>query len=266
MKASFSTVCLGGKFQLKTITIAFSFVFIFSKNLTAAPLEVGVIWFPPFYNIEKKEEQVTKISGINVDIVTRVLDRIGESYELKFYPAKRLYSNMVRGKTHIFYGIRVPASHVSPDHILHSKTKISKITLKAYYLNQTARIASKTDLIGKTVIVFRGYGYGGFIEYIKNPNNRMSVFEADSQINGFKMILKKRAEYLIAFERPATNALKAFGKSDQLRITSSEPLFVADGYFIVSRKVPDAEKLLERMEKAYLDLETEGAFKGMIVE
>ncbi len=46
----------------------------------------------------------------------------------------------------------------------------------------------------------------------------------------------------------------------------SPSLFLADGYFIVSKQTPDAVGLLARMEKAYKKLVNNRTFKGMIVE
>lgn len=265
MRVILLKISSGLKIDFFKATVLLFFVCWQSNQLLAKPLEVAAIWFPPFYNIEKEGDKVTGISGINVDIVTKVLDEIGESYVLKYYPAKRVYANMIKGKTHIFYGIKVPASHVSPDYILHSQNKISKITLRAYHLDSTPTITKKEDLIGKSVIVFRGYGYGGFIEYIKHPKNKIIIQTADSQVNGFKMLKKKRADYLVAFERPARATMKTFPKGFTKDITFGEPLFVADGYFVLSRKTPKAEELLQRMEEAYLKLNARGAFEGMII-
>ena len=262
--------CLSRYFRpgfLKTKLVVISFLIIFYHVPSfARPLQVGVIWFPPFYVIEKEGDKVTGIRGINVEIVTRVLDEINQPYHLKYYPAKRLYSNMIHGKIDLFYGIRVPSSHVSSDHILHSNQTISKIVLKAYYMRGTPPLKQKEELIGKSVIVFRGYGYGGFIEYIKNPANRMTIYTADTQINGFKMLAKGRAGYLIAFERPAKAALRRFNEGFYNKVLSSDPLYIADGYFVMSRKTPNAKKLMDRMEKAYNKLDAEGVFDGMIVE
>ncbi|MBU2511961.1 transporter substrate-binding domain-containing protein [bacterium] len=253
---------------LRNCAIIFVFFAVSGLCQTALskPLVIGTIWFPPFYNIEKEGDKVTRISGINVNIVTKVLDSIGEEYVLKYYPAKRLYANMVKGTTHIFYGIRVPPNVVSPDYILHSKNTISKITLRVFHLTSTPGISKKEDLVGKSIIVFRGYGYGGFINYVNDPNNAMSVHTADSQVNGFKMLKKGRANYLLAFERPALETLKIFPEDFLIDVTYSDPLYIADGYFVISRKTPNAQSLLDRMEGAYMKLENEGVFEGMIAE
>ncbi len=237
-----------------------------SQVSAAKPLVIGTIWFPPFYNIEKEGDKVTRISGINVNIVTKVLDSIGEEYILKYYPAKRIYANLVKGTTHIFYGIRVPPNVVSPDYILHSKHTISKITLRVFHLQSTPTISKKEDLVGKSIIVFRGYGYGGFINYINHPGNAMTVHTADTQVNGFKMLKKGRAKYMLAFERPAVETMKTFPEAFLADVTYSDPLYIADGYFVISKKTPNATSLLARMESAYLKLESEKVFEGMIVK
>lgn len=235
--------------------------------LKAKPLEVGVIWFPPFYTIEKDlEGRVTGISGLNVDIITKVLDSMGKSYELKYYPAKRLYRNLTTGSTDIFYGIKVPPSLIPSQDVLYSQTKINRITLRVFHLKSAPVIRRKEDLVGKSVIVFRGYGYGGFIDYLKNPSNQLKIYVADTQINGFKMLKKERAAYLVAFERPAVEAMRKFPKGTMTDVVQSAPLFQADGYFIVSSKTPNASQLLAEMETVYGRLKEQGLFSDLLSE
>jgi len=230
----------------------------------ASQLSVGAMDFPPFY-VFGNGGQVT---GINVDIVTAVLDKIGETYEVRGYPVKRLYSNIVKGSCNVFYGIKVPDKVLPSDAVLYSQNKISKIDLRVYSIGDTPVIQKKEDLVGKSIIVLRGYGYGGFIKFLTSPKTKIKVQTTDKQDFAFKMLKKKRADYLLAFKRPAEISikhLKSTGYSlPDLKVGPS--LFLADGYFIVSQKTPEAKQLLARMENAYEELLKGGAFSGMIVE
>lgn len=253
-------------FRIGLILLILGGCFFYSspRKLHAEDLVVGAIWFPPFYIIEKNQSgKVTGISGLNIAIITKVLQSLGKPYVLKVYPAKRLYRNLIEGTTDIFYGIRIPPSVIPAQYILHSQTTINKITLRVFHLKQTPVIQSRKDLIGSSVIVFRGYGYGGFIEYLRDPANRIEVHMADTQINGFKMLKKKRADYLVAFERPAFEAISHFPEKTMADVIYSPPLFVADGYFIVSGKTAKAPKLLAEMEAAYHRLKAQGVFPDL---
>ncbi len=249
---------------MRSILLIVLFFFIGSKNIIAKPLVVAAISFPPFYIIEKEGAKVKKISGINVDIVTQVLDSIDEPYILEYYPPKRMYSNLIKGSADVFYGLNVP-TEVAP-HVILSDTKISKITLRVYSVGKTRPIEKKEDLIGQSIIVFLGYAYGGFINYVKNPANKMVIFIANTQKDAFKMLKKQRADYLLAFERPALATLELLPEDYFTNLKWGPPLFYADGYFVISKKTPNAKLLLQRMDKAYIDLENRGAFKNLIVE
>lgn len=244
--------------QAKRILLLILLFSVCGSSILAKPLVVVAVFFPPFYEIEKEGEKVIKISGINVDIVTKVLNAIGETYVLEYYPAKRLYSNLVKGSVDIFYGLNVP-TEVAP-YVLLSKNKINQITLRAYSSGSTVPIKKKEDLIGQSVIVTRGWAYGGFINYINDSANKIKISISDTHQNGFKMLKKGRANYLLAFERPTKATLKTLPNDYFTDLKWSPPLFYADGHFVVSKKTPNAESLLRRMDLAYEKLEKSGAF------
>ncbi len=244
--------------QLKWVLLLVLLFFICSTSILAKPLVVVAVYFPPFYIIEKEGAKVKKISGINVDIVTKVLDTIGEPYILEYYPAKRLYSNLIKGSVDIFYGLNV-SPEVAP-HVIISKNKINKITLRVFSTGNTVPIQKKEDLIGQNIIVSRGWAYGGFINYIDAPANKIKKSISNTHKNGFRMLKKGRAKYLLAFERPARITLKKLPKNYFVDLKWSPPLFYADGHFVISKKTPNAESLLLRMDRAYEKLEKSGIF------
>lgn len=256
--------------HVKRAALAISLICVYALiptgRIHAETLKVGCVWYPPFYVIEKEGDKVTNITGINVDIVTKVLDRIGEKYTIELFPAKRLYANLVKGTTHLFYGLRTPEAVIPSSAIYHSRNTVSKVFLRAYSIGDTKPIADKYDLRGQRLIAFRGHGYGGFIDFIQDPENKITILMADTQENGFKMLKKKRGDYLLAPELPAMYAVKLLPEDYLPNLRWSPRLAHADGSFVISRKTPKAEDLRDRMDAAYEELLAEGAFEGLIVE
>ena len=64
------------------------------------------------------------------------------------------------------------------------------------------------------------------------------------------MLQKRRADYLIDYRESAEIYLKKYPLPD----LEHTVLSVVDLYFIVSRKTPDTEKVLARMEAAFREL------------
>jgi polar amino acid transport system substrate-binding protein len=84
------------KFLLLTLVVMF-------KTVTANDrVEVGVLHFPPFYQVNADDD----IQGyIPDEILHPGLKLAGyEDYQISAYPAKRLYENVASGRVHIWCG------------------------------------------------------------------------------------------------------------------------------------------------------------------
>jgi len=125
----------------------------------------------------------------------------------------------------------------------------------AYRLENRPPVLARPELAGKSVLMIRGYDYGMWSEYIRNPANRVWFYEiGDIHDGAFKMLLAKRADYLFTYSEPS-EALRDRLQSLGLAYNIVE---IADTRFVVSGKTPDAGKILENLEKAYRKLLEDG--------
>ncbi len=216
----------------------------------AIQYRVGIVDFPPYAIIEKSG----KFSGIMVELLEKVMKKAGITYQVTPFPQKRLFKNLATGDTDIYMGIKgVP---VYEGKVLFSDLAVSDIDLRVYCMKGTPSVETRDQLKGKNLIVIMGYGYGGLIRYLEDPANQIKLDPTPTHVLAFRKLKAKRADYVLDYRRPASMAIKEEGMEDAVAYHSIAKLNI---YFIVSKKTPDAQQLMKRMEEAYLALKAEGA-------
>lgn len=224
--------------------LIFSFFLVIPSVSFALQIKAGSTDFPPFYVINNDGSA----SGIYVDIMEKTLEHAGLNYRLDIYPTKRLYRNLGVGETDLFLGIKG-----SPEYdkdVFYSKMAVSQLQMRIYAIGNTPLPSIKEDLIGHSVITMRGYGYGGLIAYLENPNNNIEVSSTSEHRSSFLMLKNKRADYVINYKQPSETALAAL-RIDDLKYTN---FYDAEVYFIMSKKAINAQQVMKKLEHAYLEL------------
>ncbi|HLA33999.1 MAG TPA: hypothetical protein VJ001_03930, partial [Rhodocyclaceae bacterium] len=93
----------------------------------AAPLEVGVMDFPPYYVLE---HQTKVIGGYYSKYLNTLLTRAGLDYAIKGYPPKRLYMSLSEGVTKISMGTTGVADYAGK--VLVSPKPVAEINLEIF--------------------------------------------------------------------------------------------------------------------------------------
>jgi ABC-type amino acid transport substrate-binding protein len=210
---------------------------------------IGLFDFPPFYVMPASGDNY---SGTKLDLLKTILEKADYPYEVKGYPAKRMYGNLANGRTHLFMGIKGVPDY--DKEVIYSSNPYSKIVLNIYTKNNIAKPAGKEDLIGKKILIIRGYSYGGLISYFENPENKIILDPATDHVMAFKKFQKGRADYLIDYLSPSSEVLKTISIPD-IQVTQ---LFALDLYLIISKGYKDHVALMSDMEKAHAQLVAEG--------
>ena len=217
----------------------------------AEPLKVGVLDFPPFYIVKSE----TDVSGSMADVIRKTLDKAGIAYVISGLPPKRLYKNLADGTTHIWMGTRGVPEYEG--HVLYSNIETQEIEIRLYTTNDKPLLTTLADLKGKKVITIRGFGYGGMITFLNDPKNNITTDLTDGHDLAFKKLLKGRSDYLLDYKQPAEDTIKQ-EKMTGLKYSSLKKINIQ---FVVSKKAPDAQNLLKKIDAAYLALKKEGVFK-----
>lgn len=204
-------------------------------------LVIGYVDMKPYSYTENG-----KAAGIYADLMHRLMARLSYSYEMKEYPVKRLNHLLGTGDAHIW--IRVDGDR-----------ELQSQTYKSNHIVGTLKLGlhsvQKVDYqniwqVHEPVIAIAGYSYTGLRQKLEQADAGIEFIEASSHQSAFRMLRSGRARLLLDYERPAGYAVEQIG----LKKTWFTQVSDAPSYFYVSKKAPDAELLLEQLEKAYQSL------------
>jgi len=152
-----------------------------------------------------------------------------------------------RGQIDVWLGL---APVVTNNQVLVGNSTVSELTLQAYSVGNKPAIINKDDLEHKSIIIIRGYTYGGWIEYIKKPNNQISFVETTSHESGLNMLKLGRGDYLLDYKAPVEYTLRTLEMSKvTVNYLSTFPV-----KFTVSRQHPKAQQLLDNLEASHRQL------------
>ena len=214
-------------------------------------IEYGFPESPPLSFTNAKGEP----EGMLVRLASALFSKAGVSWNAVGYPATRLFSNLANGSTN--FAILVNSPTVS-DCCIISKTPVFVHELRAYSLGDKPPIKEQSDLVGKSVISIRGYTYGGFIRFVTDEKNRISNNVAANHRTAFEMLAVGRADYLLDYGVNAPEALPP----EQLAKLKYDTIGYYDIFLVVSKKQPNAEQFMARLESILKTLDKEQLFKN----
>lgn len=222
------------------LAVAALLAFGLAGAAAAETVKVGCVEFPPLTYSDVDGRAI----GSAVDLISDILKRAAVPFEVKCYPGARLLAGLRDGSTHVAILIRHPEL---ADTVQYGTLPVAYLDLRAYRLAVTPPLGDIRNSRGKSVIVLRGYGYGGWIDFFRDPDNHLALSYADSRQAAIRMLASGHGDYLLDYADPATPALAQASLPD-LR---SEALARLDTYFLVSKKAPGAAALLRRIEDIF---------------
>jgi len=229
------------------------FLLVFAISANAAPLEIGALDFPPYFILENN----TNVKGgIHIDMLKMMFEKAGIEYTLQGYPPKRLYTNAGNGTTQVFMGTRGVPEYEGKTIV--SPKPLAEISLEIYTLGDEASLPTSVDnLKGKYLIIIFGYGYGGLLKFLEDPQNNIKTESPKSHEAAFKMLQIGRAPFVLDYSDPATEAISKLNIQGIKKTT----LKTIGLYLHISNKVKDGQEIMNRLMKAYDELKAEGKIK-----
>lgn len=241
----------------KGITLNKAFVsgFIFLLFICAASpsamsqtIKIGYIEFPPM----TYTDQQGKPSGIIIDITAKTLEKAGYQWTARSLPTKRMAKMLTEGDIQLWIGLSTLPEFKGKTYVGNSVVK--KLIFRAYTIGENKPILKQEDLVGQTVLILRGYSYGGWINYIKNPSNQIESLAFDSHESAFKgldLLSKKKACYLLNYKHPSEIVLE----TADYRNVQYNDIASFNIHFVVTRKMNRAKAVLENIENAFSQLQ-----------
>lgn len=223
------------------------FIYVSSIQVQAQTLKLGYIEFVPVFSTNAKGQP----EGLLIDLAAQVIPKAGYTWEAYSYPVKRMSEYVANGKLDLWIGLKTIPDF--EDTTYKGKSELLKITLQAFRIKPLPDIKHKEDLKYQSVIILRGFSYGGWINFIKDPKNNVNYIETHDHKAALNMLKAKRADYLLDYQNPVKKALEQM-PLDNLK---SNTISSFGAYFVVSKKTPNACEVLQNLEQAYEDLQKE---------
>ncbi len=240
---------MGGDMGWRNMVLAMTLVVIGTgSDAFATTLRLGYIEFPPYTYTSDKGVP----SGILIDLAKKVYPEAGCDFVATSLPVRRLASYIGSGDLDIWMGLKTLPEFEGKSYI--GKSVIAELVLRAYTRGKKPPILKPEDLSGKSIIVMRGYSYGGWINFIEDPKNKVDHIKANKHDAAFNMLLAGRAAYLLDYKEPSEQALQKIRIPD----LAYNQISAFPCYFVVSKKLPDGQEIVNRLDKAYEKLKKKG--------
>lgn len=213
-------------------------------------LQVGYLNFPPYEYSDHGRPR-----GPLIDILSKVADEAGFRLEFRLLKPQQLYRYLRDGSVDVWPGLTgVPDLQ---SYIYESRHTLMHLRLSAYAIAPTAPVTSLDELSGSRLIFIEGYTYSGLGRMLRQRARHNTVIPASTQQAALQMLAKGQADYLIDYQRPVETALRS------MTITGlrASPLSERSAAFIVSRKIPHAWDLMEKLDRTYAELLQKGVIK-----
>lgn len=217
-------------------------------------VRVGALDFPPFYEVVSN--QVT--GGVMLEPIAKLMKEADLHYRLNGFPPKRLYRLLANGEVHFFIGLEHAPEY--DGQVYASPSPINIIRLQLYRLPTTAKLPTVQALAGKTLLVIRGYSYGGALLKLLRLTPTPIVREANDHHQALQMLQAGRADYLLDYSQAVNYTLQEMEDPPKL---AAKTLSVLKLHLLVSKKAPDAERLIQKLTHAMERLIARGELESL---
>lgn len=213
-------------------------------------LIVGYYDFPPaIYSDAQGRAQ-----GPLVDITRRVLQHAGYKASFRGLPSGRLYAALKDGSIDLWPG--APGKPELVSDTLEGRETLSYISLNLYHRADTATPKIPDDLAKHGVIVINGYNYWPSVnQMLHDPQLGIRLHRTSSHTSALEMLQHRRADFLLDYRIPVNQAMQQLGMQPLPYLAIHEvPI-----RFIVSRQLEDNQRVLDALDRAYVEMVAAGA-------
>ncbi len=205
-------------------------------------LTFGYIEFAPFYSTHPDGQG----RGPFIDMARELGDAIGYDIKPVSLPPKRAVKLVGSGEVDFWFGLAT--NELYNDNVYISKEPIDHLELRVYSIKPMGKFNGREDLVGKSVVILRGYTYGGLREFILDPKNEIYAVQVSSLVQGLRVLDVRELDYVLGYTRPVSEALQKYPLPDMdSRIISS-----LDIHMTLHKDIDNSKKLMADLEKFQL--------------
>jgi len=210
---------------------------------------VGFYDFPPaIYSDIHNQAQ-----GPMSRLIEKMLRRAGYQAQFRPLPSARLYNALRDGSVHLWAG--APGKEVLAGHTLESDRVLTSTLLNLYYRWDHPKPRLPEDLAGSHIILISGYTYWPKTNKLLDDQQlNLRLHRTSSHTAALQMLERGRGDFLINYATPVNQAAHDLG----LPPVPSVPLEELQIRYIISRHAPDAERLLQALDRVYDEMQAAG--------
>lgn len=210
-------------------------------------LNVGYYEFPPYIYTARDGHA----AGSGARLVRLLLERAGYRPAFRALPSARLYLGLQDGSVALWAGAAKP--ELAAD-TLQARRVLGHVSLNLYYPAHQPAPRVPQDLAGRRLILISGYSYWKPVtDFIQDPNLHLHLrlYRTGTHHAALRMLELGRGDYLLDYQAPVEAASR--------QALASQELYRLPLRMIVSRHIPGAEALRDRLDQAYDQLRSDGA-------
>ncbi len=200
-------------------------------------IRVGIHDFPPFSYVDQQGQP----KGLVLDMLGRLMKHNQRAWEVNSRQLDSLLPDLFNGNTDLAMIIQHP---ILARKATYGSIPIGRVVMKSYRLANREPISHLEGFAGTRLIVLRGFGYGGAIEYFLDPDSGVSLVVAPDHLRAFEMLSREEGDYLLNYLGPANEVLRTLSNTQIV----SETIKTEDIYFVVSPRIADPQSLLFELE------------------
>ncbi len=218
-------------------------------------LKLGGPVFPPFY-----EAVDGQVRGAMVDKLAKIANGAGFKVVAELFPAARLVQNLISGESELTMLVRNPALDDSGA-LIRSPQPVGELLLILYSHGAPAPLIDRQDLIGKSIAVMRGYGYGSLRAWMDLPANRVTLTEVNNFEAAIRLVADGRTPFALLYDvnyQAGVTALGAAPTNVYANIFQRVPAFL----YLNKKAAPDPAATMRALMASYRALLGSGAVDG----
>ncbi len=206
-------------------------------------LTFGYIEFAPFYSTYPDGQG----RGPFIDMARELGAAIGHDIKPVSLPPKRAVKLVGSGEVDFWFGLATNALY--NDNVYISKEPIDRLELRAYSIKPMGSFNGRDDLVGKSIVIVRGYTYGGLRDFINDEKNEIYAVQVSNIVQALKVLDIRELDYVLGYTRPMSKALQEY----PLPEINSRILSSLDIHMTLHKNINNSKKLMEGLEKFQLN-------------